>query len=96
MMSRIREYSATQSCLSLFRRIQPGEFIESLVSLNDIATEYEVSAATAWRWVTVGVRGVKLEHRRIGARIVVTREAVQRFFDLVNIAYGNPHPVPAA
>jgi hypothetical protein len=37
------------------------------------------AAATAWRWCSRGLRGVRLEHYRIGGRIVTTEQAVRRF-----------------
>lgn len=36
-----------------------------------------------WRWTSKGVRGVKLDHLRVGRRVVTTREALQRFFQAV-------------
>jgi hypothetical protein len=35
--------------------------------------------STLFRWCTPGVRGITLEHVRIGKRIYTSREAVQRF-----------------
>jgi hypothetical protein len=40
-------------------------------------------ASSLWRWASKGVRGVKLEHLRVGRRVVTTREALQRFFQAV-------------
>lgn len=36
--------------------------------------------STVWRWMHDGIRGVHLEHMRVGRRIVTTREALDRFF----------------
>lgn len=36
--------------------------------------------SSIWRWIHVGIRGVHLEHLKIGRRIVTSREALQRFF----------------
>lgn len=35
--------------------------------------------STLWRWARVGVRGVKLEVRKLGGRIVTSVEALDRF-----------------
>ena len=37
--------------------------------------------STVWRWCRKGLRGVRLEHIRVGHRVVTTREALCRFFD---------------
>jgi hypothetical protein len=34
---------------------------------------------TIYRWITKGVNGVRLEHRRFGRRIAVTPEALDQF-----------------
>ncbi len=36
-------------------------------------------ASTLWRWARRGLHGVHLETRRIGARFVTSREALERF-----------------
>lgn len=38
------------------------------------------STVTIWRWATKGVRGVRLEHVRVGRRMVTTEEAINTFF----------------
>ncbi|MCZ7649284.1 MAG: DUF1580 domain-containing protein [Planctomycetota bacterium] len=35
--------------------------------------------ATVWRWARVGVRGVRLEVRLVGGRMVTTRGALEAF-----------------
>ena len=35
--------------------------------------------STIWRWCRKGVRGVRLEHVRLGHRICTSREALNRF-----------------
>lgn len=37
------------------------------------------STMTVYRWITKGVNGVRLEHRRFGRRIAVTPEALDKF-----------------
>lgn len=37
------------------------------------------SVMTIWRWITKGVNGVRLEHRRFGRRIAITPEALDAF-----------------
>lgn len=39
--------------------------------------------ATIYRWMTDGVRGVKLEHLCVGGTRCTSLEALQRFFDLL-------------
>ncbi len=36
-------------------------------------------SSTIWRWARKGLRGIKLEVRRIGGRFVTSREALERF-----------------
>ena len=36
--------------------------------------------STIFRWITKGLDGVRLEHRRIGRRVVTTPEALEQFF----------------
>lgn len=45
---------------------------------------------TVWRWTKKGARGVVLESAWRGGRIVISEEALQRFFDRLNAA-----PAPA-
>ncbi len=40
--------------------------------------------STLHRWTTKGVRGVKLETTRVGSRVFVTQEAIQRFLNELN------------
>lgn len=49
--------------------------------------------STVFRWITVGLKGVKLEHARIGRRIVTTEAALQRFFARLAEADHEPTPV---
>jgi hypothetical protein len=35
--------------------------------------------SSVWRWCRRGIRGVRLEHARLGHRVVTTREALARF-----------------
>ncbi len=58
---------------------------ETVGGLSDVAAmlpRYQgkrIHNSTMWRWCTRGVRGVKLEYVRLGARIVTSVEAVARF-----------------
>lgn len=38
-----------------------------------------VHKQSLFRWITVGVNGVKLEHLRLGGRFMVTPEQLERF-----------------
>jgi len=61
---------------------------EDVISLTD-ATKFlpprragkRPHVATLHRWVTVGVRGIKLEMIQVGGTRCTSREALQRFFD---------------
>lgn len=35
--------------------------------------------STVWRWIRRGIRGVHLEHLRLGHRVCTSREALNRF-----------------
>ena len=37
--------------------------------------------STLWRWARKGLRGIRLEYRRLGGRIVVTEDALRRFME---------------
>ena len=57
----------------------------TFLSLADAAKRVPTSSGrppstmTLYRWITKGVHGVVLEHRRFGRRIAVTPEALDRF-----------------
>lgn len=51
------------------------EATKALPSLNG----RRLHVSTLWRWARKGVHGVQLETRRIGVRIVTSREALERF-----------------
>ena len=38
-------------------------------------------SGSIWRWTSKGVRGVQLEHVRVGRRVCTSREALDRFFN---------------
>jgi hypothetical protein len=51
--------------------------------------------STLFRWITKGIRGVKLEALRLGGRWVTSREALQRFAErLTPDLEATPRPVP--
>lgn len=58
---------------------------EVLISLADAAKELpafngkRVHTSTLWRWCIEGVRGIRLEHVRVGGRICTSVEALSRF-----------------
>lgn len=47
--------------------------------------------SSIWRWCRKGVRGVKLEHLRVGRRVSTSKEALARFYE--NLANA-PDPEP--
>ena len=58
---------------------------ERLLSLTDATKTVPVidgkrpHVSTVWRWCRKGVRGVRLEHVRLGHRICTSGEALNRF-----------------
>jgi hypothetical protein len=48
--------------------------------------------STVYRWISRGVRGRKLESLRLGGTLYTSREALQRFADLLT---GETAPTPA-
>ncbi len=50
-------------------------------------------AATLWRWVSKGVRGVKLAVVRVGGRTMVTPEAIETFLNRLNAVEETQAPV---
>lgn len=58
---------------------------EALMSLTDAAKNLplidgkRVHSSTLWRWCRKGLRGIRLEHVRLGHRVCTTLEAVSRF-----------------
>lgn len=68
---------------------------EELISLNDAAMACPTldgkkpHMSTLWRWIAEGAQGQRLEHVRLGRRIVTSREALHRFMQ------GNGEPIIA-
>lgn len=58
---------------------------ETPLSLADAAKSLppingrRIHTSTLWRWMRRGVRGARLEHARLGRRVVTSREALARF-----------------
>lgn len=40
-----------------------------------------IDRTTLYRWALKGIQGVKLEHTKIGGRIVTSRQAINRFIE---------------
>lgn len=55
--------------------------VETLLTLEQAGERLLVSKATLYRWITVGMKGVKLEAARVGGRWRTSEEALQRFSD---------------
>ena len=75
---------------------------ESLLSLSEAARACPAvdgkkpHCSTLWRWMQKGVRGVRLEHVKIGRRIVTTRPALEVFFrELADAPMPSPSPSPS-
>jgi len=56
---------------------------EDLIPISQVPGEFpsRPHIATVWRWVTRGVRGVKLATVHLGGRRFSSREAIQRFVE---------------
>ena len=59
--------------------------MEELMSLSQVASFLprkngkKIHTSSIWRWITVGVRGVRLHSLRLGAKYFVTSEAIEDF-----------------
>jgi Tfp pilus assembly protein FimT len=77
---------------------------ETILSLGEAARQFpgsrgakRVCPSTVWRWCSKGTRRqdgqiVRLEHFRLGGRVMTTREAVARF---VTALTDTPHTAPS-
>lgn len=60
---------------------------EDVITLQDARSELRhflgrrPDKATLYRWCLRGIKGVKLEHVRIGNRILTSRQAITRFIE---------------
>lgn len=52
---------------------------ESLLSWEQAGEQLQVSKATLHRWITSGVKGIRLEAVRVGGLWRTSAEAIQRF-----------------
>jgi hypothetical protein len=50
-----------------------------------------VAISTVWRWCRKGINGVRLEYIRMGRNIATSREAINRFFEVLA---QNDKPLP--
>ena len=68
---------------------------ERMMTLGDAAKLLcpQPSVSTLWRWCRRGVRGVRLEYRRLGRRIVTSAQAIERFGSALAEKDGPP-PIP--
>ncbi len=51
-----------------------------------------IATTTLWRWATSGIRGVRLETRRLGRRVVTSVEALDRFSAALAALPPEPRP----
>ncbi len=75
---------------------------EDLITLTEAARRLpkidgrKICAGTIWRWCRFGLRGVWLEHVRLGRKICTSQEALTRFFAaLADLDDFYPLPTPA-
>ncbi len=77
-------------------RSQIDSSTEELLSLSEAArcvpklNGRRVHASTVFRWCRRGLRGVRLEYVRIGRRMATSKEALDRFFNALAAADGEP------
>ncbi len=57
---------------------------ERRIALAWLASSLSVNHSTVYRWVTIGVRGVRLECFRLGGRRYTTHEAFSRWLATTN------------
>ncbi|MCA9136902.1 MAG: DUF1580 domain-containing protein [Planctomycetales bacterium] len=64
---------------------------EDMLSLGQAAREFPggVHPATVYRWQQRGVKGVRLETYRIGAKLVTSKQAIARFLDALQSPAGS-------
>jgi hypothetical protein len=64
---------------------------ETMVALKDVelVPGKKVHFSTVFRWVTKGVRGVRLEAVRLGNRWLTSAEALQRFVERLSLTPGS-------
>lgn len=69
---------------------------EPLITLAEarrlLPTRPDIS--TLWRWARKGVKGVRLEYLRVGAKIVTSEAALRRFGAALAATDDNPDPRP--
>jgi hypothetical protein len=57
---------------------------EATMPLSEAARRRPVHVSTLWRWVTRGLRGVRLETTMVGGARVTSLSALERFFIATN------------
>lgn len=66
---------------SVVSRVLTEDVLSLAQARNELlqATGHRPNKATLYRWCLRGVAGVKLEHIRLGDRILTSRQALTRF-----------------
>ena len=67
---------------------------EPTISFAEAAEKLGVSPSTIGNWAEDGIRGVKLDHVRVGRGLRTTEEALRRFIDQTNGRGEEPPPEP--
>ena len=73
---------------------------EGLISLGEAARSLpkvdgrHTSQKSLWRWATRGIRGVRLESRRMGGRLFTSKPALDRFGERLAQAYADEPTTP--
>ena len=96
MSNSANDMNATESMGPAGRLLADGE---DLISLAEAASQLpridhkKVPISTVWRWVRYGLRGVYLEHVRIGRKVCTSHQALIRFFaELSTLDRKSPPP----
>lgn len=67
-------------------------FQETPLTLTELANQEDVAVSSVWRWVTRGVKGVRLESYSRAGRRCTSREAFARFIEATTrAACGDRH-----
>lgn len=75
---------------------EPLTLAEAARRLPRLRGDRKVHVSTLYRWVSRGLRGVRLEAVRLGRTLVTSQEALQRFAERLNAAHSEVGVVEAS
>ena len=67
---------------------------EAAKALPRLRRGRKIHVSTLYRWISRGLRGVRLEAVKLGGTLVTSKEALQRFAERLSRAEGVPEAVP--